>query len=99
MKMMKTLLAATALVASLSGAAYAKTLIYCSEGAPEGFEQAGDIRQNACRGRLLQFGRGPTKGRIEGRVLRVDHQQRRSPFQDRPVAGQARLRHEIQRPG
>src|SRR5690554_2930245 len=37
MKLMKTLLAATAVLALAAGAAQAKTLVYCSEGSPEGF--------------------------------------------------------------
>lgn len=40
MRMMTSLLAATAIVTALSGAAYAKTLVYCSEGSPEGFDPA-----------------------------------------------------------
>lgn len=40
MRIMKSLLAATALVTALSGAAYAKTLVYCSEGSPESFDPA-----------------------------------------------------------
>lgn len=38
MRLMKTLLAASAIVALLAGGAYAKTLVYCSEGSPEGFD-------------------------------------------------------------
>jgi dipeptide transport system substrate-binding protein len=38
MRLLKTLLAATALTALLVGGAYAKTLVYCSEGSPEGFD-------------------------------------------------------------
>jgi dipeptide transport system substrate-binding protein len=40
MKLMRTLLTATALVAVLAGSAYAKQLVYCSEGSPEGFDPA-----------------------------------------------------------
>ena len=40
MKLMKTLLTAAALVALLGGSAYAKQLVYCSEGSPEGFDPA-----------------------------------------------------------
>ena len=38
MRLIKTLLAATALAALLAGGAYAKTLVYCSEGSPGGFD-------------------------------------------------------------
>ena len=38
MRLIKTLLAATALSAMLAGGVYAKTLVYCSEGSPEGFD-------------------------------------------------------------
>jgi dipeptide transport system substrate-binding protein len=38
MRLIKTLLAASALTAMLAGGAYAKTLVYCSEGSPEGFD-------------------------------------------------------------
>src|SRR5687768_9804224 len=37
MKLVKTLLAASALVALMAGGAAAKQLVYCSEGSPEGF--------------------------------------------------------------
>jgi len=40
MRLVKSLLTATALVATLAGAASAKTLVYCSEGSPEGFDPA-----------------------------------------------------------
>ena len=40
MKLMKTLLSATAITALMAGGAYAKTLVYCSEGSPEGFDPA-----------------------------------------------------------
>jgi dipeptide transport system substrate-binding protein len=68
MKMMKTLLMATALVATLSGAAYAKTLIYCSEGAPEGFDPAPftagttfDASSRTVYNRLVEFKHGTTE--------------------------------------
>jgi dipeptide transport system substrate-binding protein len=38
MRLIKTLLAATALIAVMAGGAYAKTVVYCSEGSPEGFD-------------------------------------------------------------
>ncbi len=40
MTITKRLLAATALTLALTGAASAKTLVYCSEGSPEGFDPA-----------------------------------------------------------
>jgi dipeptide transport system substrate-binding protein len=38
MRLLKTLLTASALAALMVGGAYAKTLVYCSEGSPEGFD-------------------------------------------------------------
>ena len=38
MKLMTTLLSATALVAAFAGAAEAKTLVYCSEASPANFD-------------------------------------------------------------
>ena len=38
MRLIKTLLAASAIAVALAGGAYAKTLVYCSEGSPEGFD-------------------------------------------------------------
>lgn len=40
MRMMKSLLMASALVAVMAGGAAAKQLVYCSEGSPEGFDPA-----------------------------------------------------------
>ena len=40
MKFYQKLLAATALVALMSGAASAKTFVYCSPASPEGFDPA-----------------------------------------------------------
>ena len=40
MKLVKTLLLASALTAALAGGSYAKQLVYCSEGSPEGFDPA-----------------------------------------------------------
>ncbi len=40
MTIITRLLAATVLAAGLAGAAQAKTLVYCSEGSPEGFDPA-----------------------------------------------------------
>jgi dipeptide transport system substrate-binding protein len=67
MKLMQTLLTATALVATLSGAAYAKTLVYCSEGSPEGFDPAPftagttfDASSRTVYNRLVEFKHGET---------------------------------------
>ena len=38
MRLFKTLLTASAIAVLLAGSAYAKTLVYCSEGSPEGFD-------------------------------------------------------------
>ena len=38
MRLIKTLLAASAMAVLLAGSAYASTLVYCSEGSPEGFD-------------------------------------------------------------
>jgi dipeptide transport system substrate-binding protein len=68
MKLMTTMLAATALVATLSGAAHAKTLIYCSEGSPEGFDPAPytagttfDAASRPIYNRLVQFKKGSSE--------------------------------------
>jgi len=62
MKLMRTLLTATALVAVLAGSAYAKQLVYCSEGSPEGFDPAlwsagttFDASSRAVMDRLVDF--------------------------------------------
>ncbi|WP_102958795.1 ABC transporter substrate-binding protein [Mangrovicella endophytica] len=67
MKTLKTLLAATALTLSLGSAASAKTLVYCSEGSPEGFDPglytAGttfDASSKPVYNRLVEFERGTT---------------------------------------
>ncbi len=67
MKLMKTLMAATALVAVMTGASYAKTLIYCSEGSPEGFDPAPftsgttfDAASRTVYNRLVEFKHGET---------------------------------------
>jgi len=67
MRMMKTLLAATALVAVMAGGAYAKTLVYCSPASPEGFDPGpytgGDTFDAASRtvySRLVEFEHGKT---------------------------------------
>ena len=40
MRLIQTLLAATAMGLLVAGAGQAKTLVYCSEGSPEGFDPA-----------------------------------------------------------
>ena len=67
MKLMKTLMTATALAAVLSGSAYAKTLVYCSEAAPEGFDPAPytsgttfDASSRTVYNRLVEFKHGET---------------------------------------
>ncbi len=62
MKLMKTLLTAATLVALLGGSAYAKQLVYCSEGSPEGFDPAlwsagttFDASSRAVYSRLVDF--------------------------------------------
>ena len=67
MKLMKTLLTATALVAMMAGGAYAKTLVYCSEGSPEGFDPAPftagttfDAASRTVYNRLVEFEHGKT---------------------------------------
>ena len=68
MRVMKSLLAATALVTALSGAAYAKTLVYCSEGSPEGFDPAPytagttfDASSKPLYNRLVEFKHGTSE--------------------------------------
>jgi dipeptide transport system substrate-binding protein len=65
--MYKTLLAATALVALMSGAASAKTLVYCSPASPEGFDPAAytggdtfDASSRTAYDRLVEFKHGET---------------------------------------
>jgi dipeptide transport system substrate-binding protein len=67
MKLTKLLLAATALSAIMAGSAYAKTLVYCSEGSPEGFDPgpytAGttfDASSRTVYNRLVEFEHGKT---------------------------------------
>ncbi|WP_237152498.1 ABC transporter substrate-binding protein [Oryzibacter oryziterrae] len=67
MKLVSRLLAATMLVAGLAGAANAKTLVYCSEGSPEGFDPAPyaagttfDASSKPVYNRLTEFDRGTT---------------------------------------
>ncbi len=68
MKSFRTLLTTTAFVALLAGAAQAKTLVYCSEGSPEGFDPAPytagttfDASSKPVYNRLVEFERGTTK--------------------------------------
>jgi dipeptide transport system substrate-binding protein len=67
MKLVTRLLAATILAAGLSTAAQAKTLVFCSEGSPEGFDPAPytagtthDATAAAIYNRLVEFERGGT---------------------------------------
>src|SRR5690606_11064629 len=67
MKFYKKLLAATALIALMSGAASAKTLVYCTPASPEGFDAAaytgGDTFDAASRtvyNRPVEFKHGET---------------------------------------
>ncbi|WP_075215546.1 ABC transporter substrate-binding protein [Mongoliimonas terrestris] len=67
MKSTTRLLAATILAAGLSTAANAKTLVYCSEGSPEGFDPAPytagttfDASSKPVYNRLVEFERGTT---------------------------------------
>lgn len=62
------LLAATALVASMAGAASAQTLVYCSEGSPEGFDPAlytsgttFDASSHPIYNQLVEFKTGTTE--------------------------------------
>ena len=49
MKLMKTLLAATAIMALAAGAAQAKQLIYCSEASPKHFDPGHGHRRQRLR--------------------------------------------------
>jgi dipeptide transport system substrate-binding protein len=67
MRLLKTLLAATAIAVVLAGGAYAKSLIYCSEGSPEGFDPAAytsgttfDASSRTAYNRLVEFEHGKT---------------------------------------
>src|SRR5690606_22891351 len=68
MKFYQKLLAATALVALMSGAASAKTFVYCSPASPEGFDPAAytggdtfDASAHPVYNRLAEFENGTTK--------------------------------------
>ena len=68
MKLMKALLTATAMTFAVAGAAQAKTLVYCSEGSPEGFDPAPwtagtsfDASSRTIYNRLIEFAPGSTE--------------------------------------
>jgi dipeptide transport system substrate-binding protein len=68
MKLMKSLLVAPAALALMVGAAQAQTLVYCSEGSPEGFDAAlytagttFDASAHPIYNRLLEFKKGTTE--------------------------------------
>ncbi len=67
MKLRTSLLAASAMMAMVAGGASAKTLIYCSEGSPEGFDPAPytsgttfDAAARTVYSRLVEFSPGTT---------------------------------------
>lgn len=68
MRTIQTMLAATAMGLVLGGAAQAKTLVYCSEGSPEGFDPAPwtagttfDAASRTVYDRLIEFKKGSTE--------------------------------------
>src|SRR5690349_11050378 len=68
MKKIATLLAATTIVSAFAFAASAKTLVYCSEGSPEGFDPAlytagttFDASSRTVYNRLVEFKHGGTE--------------------------------------
>ncbi len=68
MKKLTTLLAATALAGLMAGTAWSKTLVYCSEGSPEGFDSAlytagttFDASSRTVYNRLVEFKHGSTE--------------------------------------
>ena len=68
MKKISTLLAATALMSVMATAAWSKTLVYCSEGSPEGFDPAlytagttFDAASRTVYNRLVEFKHGSTE--------------------------------------
>ena len=68
MKKIATLLAATAFISTFAFAASAKTLVYCSEGSPEGFDSAlytagttFDASSRTVYNRLVEFKHGGTE--------------------------------------
>ncbi len=67
MKLMKTLLTASAIVAMLAGSAYAKQLIFCSEASPKHFDASMatggndfDASARTLYNRLVEFKHGET---------------------------------------
>lgn len=68
MKKLSTLLAATAIVTLMAGSAWSKTLVYCSEASPEGFDpglytggQTFDASSRTVYNRLVEFKHGSTE--------------------------------------
>ena len=68
MKKLTTLFAATALASMMAGAAWSKTLVYCSEASPEGFDpglytggQTFDAAAHTVYNRLVEFKKGTTE--------------------------------------
>ncbi len=68
MKMLKTMALASSVLVSLVGAASAKTLVYCSEGSPAGFDPSAytagtdfDASSRTVFNRLLEFKHGSTE--------------------------------------
>src|SRR6188508_3631117 len=68
MRLIQTLLAATATSLLMAGAGEAKTLVYCSEGSPEGFDPAPwtagttfDASSRPVYDRLIEFKKGSTE--------------------------------------
>ena len=68
MKKISVLLAATALISVMATSAWSKTLVYCSEGSPEGFDPslytAGttfDASSRTVYSRLVEFKHGGTE--------------------------------------
>ena len=68
MKKLTTLLAATALASLMATAAWSKTLVYCSEASPEGFDpglytggQTFDATSRTAYNRLVEFKHGSTE--------------------------------------
>ena len=67
-RFMKSLLTATMLAAGVAAPAMAKTLVYCSEGSPEGFDPAlytagttFDASSRPVYNRLVEFKQGTTE--------------------------------------
>ena len=78
---------AVAAVVGVTGAAQAKTLVYCSEGSPEGFNPSlytsgttFDASSRTIFNRLVEFERGSTKIRSEERRVGKEGRSRWSPY-------------------